>query len=778
MDKKINLQWFDTFRQSLKRQNFRGLLILSGAEYWQFTLIKQIFTVYNSAVHIDHKPCFTRWQKKHTTSQQVNTQLQNLKDEVGHSLTFEISHFHHQLGTESDVVIFDDDTFHPDAFAALSGTITAGGMMVWLCHDTSLVEGLRTESTLINVNDSVKSENLFVKRLLTLSEHYDGIYHLTDKNFTLPDISESLTGNITEHLNGETAGDVQPALVTERKEVEKNKQQEHKHCLTFEQADAVNAIKKVITGHRKRPLVLTADRGRGKSSALAIAVAERISSNEHIEPQRIIITANHFNAVQTFFLRLAQFCPEGTFAKQHFYFNDHRVEFLPIDVLMTEQLNASFVVVDEAAAIPIYLLMILTTHYSRLIFSSTQHGYEGAGRGFAVKFKEALTKQCPDFYTLHIEEPIRWGKNDPLEQYIFDAFLLANPADEKMNSVIYEHSLLNSVDNVLRISRKQLFADESLLQNVFAVLVTAHYQTKPSDLKLLLNNEKVRVFVAFKEKTVIGVVLSIEEGNVEQGIVEGVKASEKRLKSQFLPQSLLIHQHVETAFDYRYLRIMRIAVLPNYQRSGVGKKLLDGVKDYSQNRGFDFIGTSFGAQPYLLDFWFENDFLFTRLGFTKDKASGESSTTYLMGLNEQSHQLIETLQIQFYRSFQSLLGNQYQQVNPDVVYHIIAQWPEALLPVMNDYDLVAVSHFHQKISLYDACAFSLKLCLIRALRLNTHANLLKNLKQSDLTFLIMKVLQEHSREKLVQDCSLTGKKAVHQKLVALFNQLITACSAD
>ncbi|MEF1192357.1 DUF1726 domain-containing protein, partial [Vibrio parahaemolyticus] len=62
----------------------------------------------------------------------------------------------------------------------------------------------------------------------------------------------------------------------------------------IEQTHAVSLIEKVVSGHRKRPLVLTADRGRGKSSALGIACAQLL---QH-KPLRILLTAPSINAVE------------------------------------------------------------------------------------------------------------------------------------------------------------------------------------------------------------------------------------------------------------------------------------------------------------------------------------------------------------------------------------------------------------------------------------------------------------------------------------------------
>ena len=83
-------------------------------------------------------------------------------------------------------------------------------------------------------------------------------------------------------------------------------------CVTAEQHNAVEAIIKVVTGHRNRPLVLTADRGRGKSSALAIASAKLLSERKN-NPYKIIVTAPVIAALSVFFKQLTSLLPEAKY---------------------------------------------------------------------------------------------------------------------------------------------------------------------------------------------------------------------------------------------------------------------------------------------------------------------------------------------------------------------------------------------------------------------------------------------------------------------------------
>ena len=64
-----------------------------------------------------------------------------------------------------------------------------------------------------------------------------------------------------------------------------------------DQADAVAAIEHVHSGHRDRPLVLTADRGRGKSAALGIAAARLLADRVDF----ILVTAPLWRNVETLF---------------------------------------------------------------------------------------------------------------------------------------------------------------------------------------------------------------------------------------------------------------------------------------------------------------------------------------------------------------------------------------------------------------------------------------------------------------------------------------------
>ncbi|BBI72108.1 hypothetical protein HAALTHF_18600n [Vreelandella aquamarina] len=83
--------------------------------------------------------------------------------------------------------------------------------------------------------------------------------------------------------------------------------------------------------------------------------------------------------------------------------------------------------VDEAAAIPASLLARWLAAFPRIAFATTVHGYEGSGRGFALRFRDILDRQAPQWRELTLQAPIRWSAGDPLEAVIQHLLLLDAP---------------------------------------------------------------------------------------------------------------------------------------------------------------------------------------------------------------------------------------------------------------------------------------------------------------------------------------------------------------
>ncbi|GHE87224.1 tRNA(Met) cytidine acetyltransferase TmcA [Thalassotalea profundi] len=706
--------WVSDLRQKLAIYNQRRLVVLCGDLTWSNKLVDDYLNdedFYASSVN--HRRIIAFGEQFCGKSSLI------------------IKNYRHHLGTENDLVIFADDEFHPDAFAALSGTIKAGGIMFWLCSPDM-------------INDKA---SLFISRFWQKVVNDENVLILRQENKKLPDFNITYTDNSLSEIGNF----------------------KHHNCITHDQLLAVEAIEKVANGHRKRPLVLTADRGRGKSSALAIAVANLFMSQQQSTKLKLLITAPHRDAVAVFFSQLDKTCDKGKCSGDYFTYKNHSVEFIPVDILVLDKPNAHLLLIDEAAAIPIYLLSNLLERYARVVFSSTVHGYEGAGRGFAINFKKILADKTPNFAQLHIHQPIRWSENDPLEQLIFSSFLLA----PKLALLNDEKNLLSNYlpakkEYMRQVSQKELVENESLLQEVFNVLVTAHYQTSPSDLKLLLSNQELTIFVSFasNHSTVLAVALALNESNASHTDIQLALASKKRLKNQFLPQSLLLHCGVKTAFEYKYLRIMRIAVQPELHGKGIGSDLLALIEDYALNNDYDFIGTSFGINKSLVNFWGKADYQFARIGFSKDKASGEHSCILLKALSSTADSKLLSINQQFYQRFNYYLSEQFQELNPELVQYIYQQVKPKILPKLSINDLIVVEDFVNKVSLYDACAFSLSIWLSNVI--STKANRADKLP---IELLIAKVLQRRSIADLCRQYQFTGKKALNNALVDQAKQL-------
>lgn len=378
-----------------------------------------------------------------------------------------------------------------------------------------------------------------------------------------------------------------------------------------QQEQAVAAVEKVVTGHRKRPLVLTADRGRGKSSALGIACANLLAE----KPLRVFITAPSLKAVDPVFEHAQRVLNCGKRpSKDRFEAGQGSIQFIATDELLASTPECDLLLIDEAAAIPVPMLKQITEHYHRLVFSSTIHGYEGCGRGFTLKFVEWLKEQRPGMKTCHLQKPIRWSDSDFLESWLYDAFLLDAELDSPP-TVLGESVQLN------HIAKQELLSNPGLLRECFALLVNAHYQTSPNDLLHLLKDESSAIYVATSNNQRIGVLLTVAEGRLDESMIGDIQLGKRRPPGHLVPVTIINQLGMPDVGQLGTLRIMRIAVHPEFQRKGVGQKMLNQLEQLLPAH-ISYLSTSFGLTEELFHFWQSSGYQPIRLGTKRDAASG------------------------------------------------------------------------------------------------------------------------------------------------------------
>ena len=410
---------------------------------------------------------------------------------------------------------------------------------------------------------------------------------------------------------------------------------------TPDQQRAVQAVLRLARGRARRPLVLTAHRGRGKSAALGMAAAELASKGN----PRILVTAPRRIQVESLLTHAGA---------------QAALEFRPPDALLRERPAADLLLVDEAAAIPTPLLTALLRHYPRIAFATTVHGYEGTGRGFALRFRQILDRDTPGWRELGLETPIRWGVDDPVERLIFRMLLLdAEPvAGEALTGLRAADCRLEPLEPA------RLADDEATLGELFGLLILAHYQTTPLDLRYLMDGPNVGGFLLRHREHVVGVALTTREGGLDAHLARAIRDNRRRPRGHLLPQTIAAHLGRAEAVELGSLRVMRIAVHPAVQGRGLGKRLLAAVLEEAVARGVDMVGSSFGATPALLGFWAGAGLQPVRLGFRRDAASGEHSALVLRGTTAAGEQLNAALRARFLEHLPTLLTDPLRDLAP------------------------------------------------------------------------------------------------------------------
>lgn len=525
---------------------------------------------------------------------------------------------------------------------------------------------------------------------------------------------------------------------------------------TPDQQRAVATVLRMARGRRGRPLVLTAHRGRGKSAALGLAAAELLQQPGY----RVLVTAPRRE-------HAARLLAHAGHPQAH-------LEFWPPDALLRESTPADLLLVDEAAAIPTPLLATLLERYRRIAFATTVHGYEGSGRGFAIRFREILDRRTPGWRALNLETPIRWAADDPLERLIFRMLLLdAEPVDaSQLRDAEAGDCHLEALDPA------SLARDETTLTELFGLLVQAHYQTTPLDLRYLLDGPNVGGFLLRWRRYVVGVVLTTREGRLDPTLARAVRENRRRPRGHLLPQTIAAHLGREEAMGMAALRVMRIAVHPALRRRGLGGRLLEAVLDEARAQGMDLLGSGFGASQTLLSFWTAARMLSVRLGFHRDAASGAHGALVLRGISAQGKALAGELRQRFLQTLPALLADPLRDLEPDLAAALLLREEppaDGDSPAdRRDLEDFLAAHRH-----YEDTLLAVRNAVLAHLGDPRRANRLESLHRDAL---ILRVVQQHPWSTVAQRLGVAGKARVQalirQGLATLLNPVAPASPPD
>nr|WP_274602136.1 GNAT family N-acetyltransferase [Vibrio sp. S9_S30] len=498
---------------------------------------------------------------------------------------------------------------------------------------------------------------------------------------------------------------------------------------------------------------MTADRGRGKSAAIGIAAAKMMVDYK----VDILVTAPSTLAIAPIFEHAQQQLGVEKNKRAHVIEleNGSRLRFIAPDELLLTLPVCDLLIVDEASAVPIPLLIRMTERYHRMVFSTTVHGYEGCGRGFTLKFTRWLQQHRAGWRSLSLSQPIRWAKNDPVETWLFDAFLLDAELEENgfSSEMDTEHLAFS------RLDKSVLLEDKALLKRCFGLLVNAHYQTTPNDLFQILNDDHVALWLATMEgNKLLGVLTTVREGNLPLDVISDIVNGKRRPKGHLVPASIANHLGFDEAAQQQSARVMRIAVHPDAQRQGVGAKMLSELHAHLDD--IQYLSTSFGATDELLRFWQENQYQVIRIGNTRDQASGCHS---VMMVRPSTHLSWFQSAIPYWQNnFISQLPKGLSTLEPALVSQFFLQW-RSEAPILSEHQIQMLSRYAHGGNGEASISHILSAWLISTL---------PESKKVTLYPFIALFLQHHTWSKVSSQYGFTGKKALDaylrkQVLIAL-----------
>ncbi len=625
---------------NLIKAKHRALLVISGSDpvklgeligraviYYERSLMRHLkalghssSTQTKSVLYVYHDEFPEAIRMKEVYRKTVNVSSRKLNTTYA---TYEASEKY--LGTTFDVLIMDlTQDLKPNDLGRLIGIVRGGGLILlvtpqWNSWDRFLTIFKRN----LVVPQYPEPRNVFiewVKRKLLECNNiavYDADGEAVVKSFEFSKASAKSLKSI--EYPRET---IFPPVVYEQ-------------AVTQDQVSVINIIERLYEKPRKgerKLAVIIADRGRGKSCAVGIGVVGLVYVLSKLKPKvRVLVTAPEPSNVQSLMMLAQQ-----TLEKLGLSYSTEvrgsnvielRGEKFSIEYwepIAIPKLKGDIVVIDEAAGLSVTILYKIWEAHNRVVVSTTIHGYEGAGRGFSLRFLGRVRKDPRAvIYEYEMKEPIRYADDDPIEKWQFNTLLLdAEPCE-------LDHEDLLAVENLkleyVKYDPKYLFSPEGEeeLKQLFGIYVLAHYRNEPDDLGMIADApHHIVMAVKLPSGKVVCAVQAAIEGPIERsGALDLLKGG--KIPGNIIPDRFLKHLRMVDFANTKGLRIVRIATHPSLQGRGIGTWALSKVIEEAKSIGLDWVGAGFGVNEDLLKFWLRLGFKVIHTSPARNPVSGE-----------------------------------------------------------------------------------------------------------------------------------------------------------
>ncbi len=363
--------------------------------------------------------------------------------------------------------------------------------------------------------------------------------------------------------------------------------------LTKEQRRALRKLDGFMVGSGK-VMAIIGDRGRGKSALLG-AIAAKAVLDYGVRRVEVTSPSPEMPSFMKLFEmvmneRRARFRVEKAKEGWRVLGPGWRVEWVPPPQAGGK---GGLVLIDEAAAVGVARVRRVLNRSWKVVLSSTVHGYEGSGRALT----KMLLEQLKDVLLIELKEPVRYPPNDPVERWLYKAFHLdAEPPETEPAGEPRE-------------TKREELVEPSRMRPYAALLASAHYRWEPSDIELVLEHPKGKLWEVPGTEGPAAVAFTVDEDPPEDPWRPSPGAALSRLLSRYEPT--------------RARRVVRIAVVPKLQRKGLGSKLLKALEA-------EVTGAVFSRHE-VLDFWLKNGYKVIYLSPRYNKVTGEKNVAVAKG---------------------------------------------------------------------------------------------------------------------------------------------------